>query len=130
MDARFAEAFLNRGNAWNDKGNLDGAIADYTSAIGLEPGFTEAYFNRGLALYAKGNFDQAIKDLTTALEKQSNLAEAHYYRALAWVKKWEASGGTPSYLMRALSDAKQAATLAPENKIYQNLIHQLAAEIR
>ena len=44
-----AIAYYNRGNAKDDKGDLDGAIADYNRAIELDPKLAIAYNNRGNA---------------------------------------------------------------------------------
>ena len=41
--AQDAEAYINRGNAKSDKGDLDGAIADYSQAIQLDPKDADAY---------------------------------------------------------------------------------------
>src|SRR5262245_28954952 len=52
------------GNALLEQGDLDGAIAEYTTVLTLNPDVPEAYFNRGLARYQKGAFEEAIADLT------------------------------------------------------------------
>ena len=59
-----ADDFFNSGLARQTKGDLDGAIADYSKAIELNPKIAEAYNNRGLARYDKEDFDGAIADYT------------------------------------------------------------------
>ena len=56
----FAEAYLNRGDVWDEKGSFDLAISDYTKALNVKPDFAEAYNNRGLARQKKGDLDQAL----------------------------------------------------------------------
>ncbi len=50
------------------KGDVAGAIADYTKAIELKPDFADAYYNRGLAKQAEGDLDGARIDCTKAIE--------------------------------------------------------------
>jgi tetratricopeptide (TPR) repeat protein len=57
-----------RGFAYENKGEWDRAIADYTKAIALEPKGASAYFSRGLAYETKGDKEKAIADLRKALE--------------------------------------------------------------
>jgi Tfp pilus assembly protein PilF len=52
--AQDAKAFATRGNEKLDRGDLDGAVADYTGAIRLDPRSARAYNNRALALYRNG----------------------------------------------------------------------------
>ena len=130
LDSKFSEAYLNRGNAWSEKGNTERAISDYTKALEIDSDFVEAHFNRGLALYISSQYDQAISDFSEAVKLKPDFAEAYHYRAMGWGKKWGSSGGSPSHLMRALADAKKALEIRPENEEYQNLIHQLETELR
>ena len=45
---KYAEAYRNRGFAYEEKGELDKAIADYTEAIRLNPKDAAAFFGRGV----------------------------------------------------------------------------------
>src|SRR5947207_1134682 len=59
-----AIAHVGRGLAWLNKGNLDGAMADFTDAIRLNPNDSLAYNNRGILWREKGDIDRAIADFT------------------------------------------------------------------
>jgi tetratricopeptide (TPR) repeat protein len=49
----FVLCYYNRGVAKGAKGDLDGAIADYSKAIELKPDYAEPYNNRGIVKGAK-----------------------------------------------------------------------------
>ena len=57
-----------------DKGDYDGAIADFTEAIRLAPNYVYAYKQRGVAYSRKGDYDRAIADFEAALRINPNLA--------------------------------------------------------
>ena len=44
-----ATAYNHRGDAYDDKGQLDLAIADFSRAIEIDPDYKRAYYNRGIA---------------------------------------------------------------------------------
>jgi len=50
------------------KGDLDGAIQDYTTAIGLDRTIADFWNNRGAAREEKGDLGGAIADLERFLE--------------------------------------------------------------
>ena len=56
-----SQALILLGRARRDKGDYDGAIADYTEALRLNPADATAYYNRGLARTDKGDLDGAIE---------------------------------------------------------------------
>ena len=85
------------------KGDLDGAIADYTKAIELKPDDAGAYNNRGNAKQTKGDLDGAIADYTKAIELKPDDAGAYCNRA-AWRKAKGDLGG-------ALADYNKAIEL-------------------
>ena len=75
------------GSIYQKIGMVDGAIEEYTLAIGLDPANVEAYVNRGELLIAKGNFAQAAADFKKAIELDPNGQNpvANRARALASV---------------------------------------------
>jgi tetratricopeptide (TPR) repeat protein len=80
-------SYYNRGYAWDEKGEYDKAIADYTMAIELNPKFTEAYYNRGNAWEFKGQLDKAIADYTYAINLNPKHFNAYYKRGIIEKRK-------------------------------------------
>src|SRR6476620_9951305 len=78
-----ASAYMNRGNAYDEKGDHDRAIADYTEAIRFNHRFVEAYDNRGFTYYLKGNYDRAIADYDEAIRLKPNNVFAYRNRGMA-----------------------------------------------
>ena len=60
------KAYNNRGNAYDDMGEYDQAIADYTEAIKIDPNHAMAYSNRGFSK----------KNLAKKLDAEGKTAEA------------------------------------------------------
>src|SRR5215510_10623947 len=56
-------SYLERGNEWMAKGELDRAIADYDLAIAFNSRSAAAYNNRGIARQLKGDLEGARGDL-------------------------------------------------------------------
>src|SRR5262245_2488321 len=67
-DAKDATAYYKRGVAYQFKGAVDRAIADYSKAIELRPGYARAYEGRGSAYASKGVYTNAVADVTRASE--------------------------------------------------------------
>ena len=63
------KTFVERGNAYLNKGDDDRAIADYDTAISLDPDCAEAYGRRGDAHFNKRDYDRAIADYDAALRR-------------------------------------------------------------
>ena len=59
------------------------AIADFDTAIRLEPDYALAYYNRGVAKRKLGQLNAAIADYDTAIQLKPDLAEAYYNRGQA-----------------------------------------------
>ncbi|MBX3026797.1 tetratricopeptide repeat protein [bacterium] len=62
LDAENAIAHVNRGTAWEAKGDLDRAAADYAAAIDRDPRYADAYFGRGNVQRTRGDLDGAFAD--------------------------------------------------------------------
>jgi len=86
-DPKDAKAYFNRGLAYDDKGQYDQAISDYSKAIELNPRLADAYNNRGNAYKNKGQNGQAISDYSKAIELNPRLADAYYNRGNSYDDK-------------------------------------------
>jgi lipoprotein NlpI len=110
---RLAAAYNNRSLAKRDKGDLDGAISDYTRAIELDPNYVLAYRNRGDTKQQKSDLDGAIADYNRALELDPKYAIAYNNRGIAKQAKRDPDG--------AISDYTRAIELDPDYAIaYRN----------
>jgi tetratricopeptide (TPR) repeat protein len=103
--ARPASVFAYRGLAWQNKGEFDRAIADYSEAIRIEPDFAPVYSNRGSVWMEKGERDRAIADYNEAIRLVPKFALAYNSRGLAWQAKGDYD--------RAIADFDKATGLDP-----------------
>ena len=102
-----AFAYYNRGIAYDDKGQYDRAIADYDTAIKLNPKDADFYFNRGTSYDDKGQFDRAIADYDTAIKLNPKYAIAYNNRGNAYNYKGQFD--------RAIADFDTAIKLNPKD---------------
>lgn len=108
-----ARPYINRGLAYQNKGNLEQALLDYNKAIEIDSNYAQAYNNRGLLYYAREDFTQAIADYSKAIEIKPNYAKAYYNRATAYAAIKEYT--------RAIADCNKAIEINPyEAKAYYN----------
>ena len=73
-----SEQRLGIGNLKLRNGDYDGAIADFTRAIELEPGNSREYLMRGNAKKQKHDYAGAIADYTRALELEREYKDVMY----------------------------------------------------
>jgi tetratricopeptide (TPR) repeat protein len=106
LNPKSAEAYNNRGNAYDRKGDYDRAISDLDQAIRLDPKNTVVYNNRGYAYTGKGDYDRAISDLDHAIRLNPKYANAYAGRGYAYYNKGAYD--------RAISDFDQAIRLNPK----------------
>jgi tetratricopeptide (TPR) repeat protein len=66
-DRAYADYFYGRGSAYQGKGDLERAIADFTEAIRLQPRHAIAYASRATAYEARGERDRAAADYSEAV---------------------------------------------------------------
>jgi tetratricopeptide (TPR) repeat protein len=79
--------FNNRGLAYSNRGNYERAIADFLSAIKINPKCAEAYYNLGLAQSLTKQYDLAIDNYSQAIKIFPNYAAAFNNRGLAYNHK-------------------------------------------
>jgi tetratricopeptide (TPR) repeat protein len=116
-EAETAEEYCNRGLIRYERGDLEGAIADYSRALELNPNYALAHNSRGLAYWGLGQWQSsrgedptesyraAIADFTRALELNPNLADAHNNRGLSRIAAGDYRG--------AITDWERAIALNP-----------------
>ena len=98
---------VNRGILRLRRGQIDDAIADFDTAMRLDPDQPEAYLNKGAALMQRENASEAAQLFTVALQHNTRRpAIAHYGRAVAY----EELGN----VREAYEDYRIASQLAPD----------------
>jgi tetratricopeptide (TPR) repeat protein len=86
------------------RGDPDGAIADCTRAIDLNPGHALPYQNRAAAFHEKGDFEAAIADATKSIDLKPN-GDVYFNRGLARAATNDLDG--------AIADYTEAVRLKP-----------------
>jgi len=92
------EFYLKRGESAASAHQYGRAIADYTTAIQLQPDYAEAYNDRGFAYYLKGDVERAIADYTRAIELRPDYPKAYNSRGVAYMAHgYGASKSVPDF---------------------------------
>jgi lipoprotein NlpI len=102
-----AVVYDNRAVEYQNKGDLDRAIADYTEAIQLDPKYAAPYNGRGNVWSDKGDLERAIADYTEAIRLDPEYVIAYRNRALIWNRKGDADN--------SIADFDQAIKLNPKD---------------
>ena len=112
LNLSHADAYNNRGVAYDKKDKVDRAIEDYTKAIDLKSDEAVAYSNRSAAYIDKGEIDRAISDCNKAIELKPDYAEVYYNRGLAY--------GIKGDFDRTIKDCNKAIKLNPKLSLAYN----------
>jgi tetratricopeptide (TPR) repeat protein len=105
VDADDANTYLDRAANWVKIGDLDRALADYNTAIGLDDENVAAYRARSLLWRNRGHIDRALADLDRAIRLSFADPEVYRDRGLVWYERGRYD--------RAIADFNQAIKLAP-----------------
>ncbi len=109
LDTNNDMAYHNRGFAYEQMGNFEQAIEDYSQVIALRP-TVRAYYERGLCYGISGQEQQAIEDFNHIISLESDHTLAYANRAVA-----HRSVGN---LEQALKDLDKAIELKPEDDAF------------
>ena len=101
-----AQGFLNRANARGFNGDMNGAIADLSRVIELDPKSEQAIYRRGASKLQKGDYDGAISDLSRAIELSPGTADYYSDRGLARLRKRDNDGAIGDFTRAIDLDAK------------------------
>jgi serine/threonine protein kinase len=84
LDANYAIAYINRGNAYDALREYQKAIENFDCALFFNPRDATAYYNRGNAFYNLREYQRAIADYDRALAINPNYTKAKNNRAEAY----------------------------------------------
>lgn len=79
--------YNNRGVALLQAGQTQAALADYESALKLNPKFSRAHNNRGSVLSDLGRYDDAIRDFDDAIKHDPYMPTPMIIEAMPWPAK-------------------------------------------
>ncbi len=121
----FAEAYVNRGSAYDGLGEYGKAIADYSQAIEINPQLFDAYFNRGNSQARLGDFPLAKADFDRAIELKPMSGEAHGNRAMLQLELDDTAAARAD-LQKAIALFKAQGNKAAQTQAEQQLsaLHQ------
>lgn len=113
-------AHVLRGLIWRDRGKLDDAIAEYQTAIHLDP--KNAFPRNNLANIWKeqGRLDDAIKEYQNAIRLDPKNATPHYNLAVIWKGRGK--------LDDAINEYQTAIRLDPKDSFPHNNLGNIWAE--
>lgn len=108
LDRRsLAGTYVNRGIVYMNRRDFDRALADFDTAIRLEPALAEGHINRGAALLSRNDYAAAITAIDHGLElTPEQPARAYYNRGVAHEELGQ--------IADAYRDYRRASELAPD----------------
>jgi tetratricopeptide (TPR) repeat protein len=115
-DAQLPERYLQQAIALHQKGDFEGAIADYRKYLKLRPDAVDARSNLGAALAHLGRYEEAIAEYKLALEKAPNNFGVLLNLGLAYYKAGQFTEAAAEFgaTRTAQPDNRQALVLAAD----------------
>jgi tetratricopeptide (TPR) repeat protein len=115
-----ASQYFARGFSVYNAGNYEAAIADYTTAIELDPSYAYAYNNRGSAYYRLGDYEEALADYNRAIQLEPS-AVRYTSRGLAYYSLGEYDSAIADYTTAIGLDPNYAIAYHHRGLAYRSL---------
>jgi hypothetical protein len=122
LDPNNAIAYVNRGAAYESKGDLDRALADYVAAIQRNGSYADAYFGRGNVRRVRGDLEGALADYNTVVQLRAYDPNGYANRGGIRHVRGE--------LEAAAADYHRALELAPADWAFRDVVLENLAQIR
>jgi tetratricopeptide (TPR) repeat protein len=99
LNPRYTKAYINRGLSYHQLGDNTQAIADYNTALGIDPQNVYAYYNRGCVRYKLKQMQLAIEDFDKVVELDPNHVKAYLNRGLALYKLGDVTAANKDFYL-------------------------------
>lgn len=106
------EALRQRAMEYNQKGEYDKAIAEYTASLKIKPDFHRTFCGRGNAYRCKEDYDKAIADYDEAIRIKPDYDIAFHMRGIAYKEKKDYD--------KAIADFTAAIGIQSDNPDYSS----------
>jgi tetratricopeptide (TPR) repeat protein len=123
-----AEALLNRGLAYSSRNEDGKAIADYSSAIKLNPQYAALYQSRGEAHFKSGDAKAAITDFDAVLKIDDQNALALHSRAAVHVHAGDNDAALADFARLLALDGADADAFAGRGLVFERKGNRAQAE--
>ena len=90
------------------KGDLDGAVRNFSEAIRIDPKYPDSYSERGQALFKLGETERAIADYSAAIQRDPQFGAALRARGMAYLYR-----GSADLALADLSRARERLFVPP-----------------
>ena len=91
------QATIVAADALRDKGDYDGAIAEYTRVIDISKTQWPAFFGRGVCYLMRAGYDNAVKDLELAAKLNQSGVDGFFYLGIAYDFKGDVKSSAANY---------------------------------
>jgi len=108
IDPRTAMLYINRGNVYFSKNDLDSAISDYDRALAILPGNAGAYHCRATAWLLKKDYGRALADYTKAIILDPKLAKSYVGRGLVRLEMGDTKAAFEDFELGVKASPKSA----------------------
>ena len=127
---KLAASYINRGNAYNAKGDYDRAIKDYNDAIQLDPDFIDAYIDLADVYTKKGDYDRAIEVCNKAIQLDLSRmsSDLSITSAAAYNNRGDAYAGKGDK-EKAIADYRKALSINPSYKDAKDGLKKLGVSV-
>ena len=119
----FAEAYCNRGNAYNELKQFDAALVSYNKAIALKLEYPNAHLNLGITLTELAQLDIALVSFDKAIALEPGYAEAYSNRGIALSKLKQPDAALASFNKAILLKPDYAEAYSNRGNTLQDLKH-------
>ncbi|MDR1148260.1 MAG: tetratricopeptide repeat protein [Spirochaetaceae bacterium] len=120
LNLKTRDVYFYRARAYENKGNINQAIADLGLAISKDWSDGEAIRSRGALYIGKGDYDRAIADFSQAVARNPKDAESYNYRGVAYFRKADYDQAIVDWTKAVKLDPKFATAYANRGNAYYN----------